>query len=52
MNVRDSNGTPLSEGDSVPITLIFDDGSSQQIAAPVRRIQAATAAADHGAMQR
>ena len=43
---------PLNEGDSVPITLIFDDGSSQQIAAPVRRIQAAAAAASHGAMQR
>ena len=42
---------PLSEGDSVPITLIFDDGSSQQIAAPVRKIQAAAPAANHGAMQ-
>jgi copper(I)-binding protein len=42
---------PLTEGDMVPISLFFDDGSSQQIAAPVRRIQAAAPAANHGAMQ-
>ena len=43
---------PLSEGDAVPITLIFDDGSSQQISAPVRRIQAVAPAVEHGAMKR
>ena len=42
---------PLNEGEVVPIALIFDDGSSQQIAAPVRRIQAAAPTAKHGAMQ-
>lgn len=46
---------PLGEGDAVPITLFFDDGSSQQISAPVRRIQAAAPAAapaaEHGAMK-
>lgn len=42
---------PLNEGDAVPITLIFDDGSSQQISAPVRKIQAAAPAAGHGAMK-
>ena len=31
--------TQLKEGDSVPLTLHFDDGSSQQIAAPVRKLQ-------------
>ncbi|MBS1229999.1 MAG: periplasmic copper chaperone [Proteobacteria bacterium] len=44
----------LNEGDSVPLTLSFDDGSTQQISAPVRRIQAAGAPApamDHGAMK-
>ncbi|MBV5336970.1 MAG: copper chaperone PCu(A)C [Deltaproteobacteria bacterium] len=30
---------PLKEGDSVPITLNFDDGSKQQINAPVRKMQ-------------
>jgi copper(I)-binding protein len=29
---------PLNEGDEVPITLTFDDGSSQSLQAPVRRI--------------
>ena len=29
----------LKEGDSVPLTLHFDDGSSQQVAAPVRKLQ-------------
>ena len=42
---------PLTEGEVVPIALFFDDGSSQQIAAPVRKIQAAAPAANHGAMQ-
>ena len=32
---------PLKEGDTVPITLKFDDGSTQQIAAPVRKMQPA-----------
>ena len=41
----------LSEGDSVPIALFFDDGSSQQITAPVRKIQATAAAMNHGAMK-
>ena len=31
--------TQLKEGDSVPLTLHFDDGSSQQVAAPVRKLQ-------------
>ncbi len=30
---------PLKEGDAIPITLSFDDGSSQQISAPVQKIQ-------------
>jgi copper(I)-binding protein len=30
---------PLKEGDTIPITLSFDDGSSQQVSAPVRKIQ-------------
>jgi copper(I)-binding protein len=30
---------PLAEGDSVPITLGFDDGSSKRIDAPVRKLQ-------------
>ena len=42
---------PLNEGDSVPIALFFDDGSSQQITAPVRKIQATTPAMNHGAMK-
>ncbi len=29
---------PLQEGDSVPLTLRFDDGSSQSLQAPVRQI--------------
>jgi len=41
----------LNEGDSVPLTLSFDDGSTQQITAPVRKIQAAAPAMDHGAMK-
>ena len=40
----------LNEGDAVPLTLFFDDGSRQQIAAPVRRIQASAPASQHGAM--
>lgn len=36
----------LKEGDSVPLTLSFDDGSSLQIMAPVRRA-AADQASDH-----
>jgi len=31
---------PLNEGDKVPITLKFDDGSSIAIEAPVRKLQA------------
>ena len=31
----------LSEGEFVPITLRFDDGSSQRIEAPVRKLQSA-----------
>lgn len=42
---------PLNEGEVVPIALIFDDGSSQQIAAPVRKIQATAPAMNHGAMK-
>lgn len=44
---------PLQEGDEVPIDLTFDDGSTQHIAAPVRRIQSAPAmpAAAHGGMK-
>ncbi len=30
---------PLQEGDIVPLTLRFDDGSSQSLQAPVRKIQ-------------
>jgi copper(I)-binding protein len=30
---------PLKEGDTVPITLTFDDGRKKQIAAPVRALQ-------------
>lgn len=33
---------PLTEGDSVPLTLRFDDGSTQQINVPVRKIQVPT----------
>jgi copper(I)-binding protein len=36
---------PLKEGDMVPISLKFDDGSVQQISAPVRRTQPAMPAA-------
>ena len=42
---------PLNEGDSVPIALFFDDGSSQQITAPVRKIQATAPTMNHGAMK-
>ncbi|MFT3849973.1 MAG: copper chaperone PCu(A)C [Propionivibrio sp.] len=31
--------TQLKEGDSVPLTLRFDDGSSLQVSAPVRKLQ-------------
>ena len=41
----------LNEGDAVPLTLTFDDGSSQQISAPVRKIQATAPAMEHGAMK-
>ena len=30
---------PLEEGQSVPITLSFDDGSTLQVSAPVRKLQ-------------
>jgi copper(I)-binding protein len=29
----------LKEGDNVPITLTFEDGSSKKVEAPVRKIQ-------------
>jgi copper(I)-binding protein len=35
---------PLPEGEEVPVTLKFDDGTSQSLKAPVRRIQAPMAA--------
>jgi copper(I)-binding protein len=35
---------PLQEGDIVPLTLKFDDGSSESIQAPVRKIQVPMAA--------
>lgn len=38
----------LKEGDSVAITLSFDDGSTQQIAAPVRKIQVTAMPAEKG----
>jgi hypothetical protein len=38
----------LKEGDSVPITLVFDDGSRQALVAPVRKMQTGM---DHGAMK-
>ena len=38
----------LKEGDIVPITLSFDDGSTQQIAAPVRKIQTTATPAEKG----
>lgn len=38
---------PLAEGASVPITLTFEDGSSKDVAAPVRAI-AAPGAMSHG----
>ena len=31
--------TELKEGDTVPLTLHFDDGTSQQVSAPVRKLQ-------------
>lgn len=39
---------PLKEGDTVPITLSFDDGSTQQIAAPVRKTQTAATPTEKG----
>ena len=45
---------PLKEGDTVPITLNFDDGSKQQINAPVRKlqtIQPAEKPMEHGGMK-
>ena len=41
---------PLKEGDMVPISLRFDDGSVQQISAPVRRMQPAMPMS-HGGMK-
>lgn len=41
---------PLKEGDRLPLTLSFDDGSQQKVEATVRNI-AATLAPAHGAMQ-
>ena len=42
----------LKEGDAVPITLSFDDGSRLQIEAPVRKAAVPTAPAmNHGAMK-
>lgn len=38
---------PMKEGDSVPITLTFDDGSSKQVEAKVVRPTAAPAAMEH-----
>ena len=38
---------PLKEGDSVPITLTFDDGSSKQVDAKVLRATAAPAPTEH-----
>lgn len=43
---------PLKEGDRLPITLRFDDGSTQTIAAPVRSIASTMAPMpQHGNMQ-
>jgi len=44
----------LNDGDEVPITLSFDDGSTLQIKAPVRKMQASAPAAqsmEHQAMK-
>jgi hypothetical protein len=38
---------PMKEGDSVPITLTFDDGSSKQVDAKVVKPTPAPAASDH-----
>lgn len=38
---------PMNEGDSVPITLTFDDGSSKQVDAKVLRATAAPAPTEH-----
>ena len=38
---------PMKEGDSVPITLTFDDGSSKQVEAKVVRPTAAPASMEH-----
>ena len=40
---------PLKDGDQVPITLTFDDGSQQRISAPARPIHAE--ATGHGGMK-
>ncbi|WP_153116727.1 copper chaperone PCu(A)C [Rhodocyclus tenuis] len=42
---------PLKEGERLPITLRFDDGSTQTIAAPVRSIASTMAPMPHGNMQ-
>jgi len=38
---------PLKEGETVPLTLTFDDGSSQTIDAPVKKPQAMMQQMDH-----
>jgi copper(I)-binding protein len=38
---------PMKEGDSVPITLTFDDGSSKQVDARVVRATPAPAPTEH-----
>lgn len=40
--------TALKEGDTVPLTLSFDDGSTQQLNAPVRKLQTTV---PHGGMK-
>lgn len=42
---------PLKEGETLPITLRFDDGSAQTIAAPVRSIASTMAPAAHEGMK-
>lgn len=39
--------SPMKEGDTVPITLTFDDGSSKQVDARVVKTTAAPAATEH-----
>ena len=50
INIRQA----LKEGDAVPIALSFDDGSKQQIEAPVRKVQITPSAEkgmDHSGMK-